>query len=218
VFPHLELEPGDVSAAYAGLRPLVDRTTRDAARASRDFAIWDEDGLITVTGGKLTTFRPMALQTLQRLQPRLPRLTAAGCGPPVADDLDAAAATAPVSPDFSLRLLARYGADGLAAIAGAPPEERASISGSPWCWAELRWAARAEDVVHLDDLLLRRVRLGLTAPEGARSLLDRIRPVVQGELDWDDARWHWEVARYTDLWQHGYAVAGQSLALPLAEC
>jgi len=59
-------------------------------------------------------------------------------------------------------------------------------------WAELRWAAREEGVQHLDDLLLRRVRLGLLLPNGARDLLPRIRRTVQPELGWDDQRWEAE--------------------------
>jgi glycerol-3-phosphate dehydrogenase len=75
-------------------------------------------------------------------------------------------------------------------------------------WAELRWAARAEGVVHLDDLLLRRVRLGLIAPQGGVQWLDRIRSIVQPELGWDDARWDREASEYTSLWKRCYSLAG----------
>jgi glycerol-3-phosphate dehydrogenase len=51
-------------------------------------------------------------------------------------------------------------------------------------------------VVHLDDLLLRRVRLGLVVPQGGKAYLSSIRVICQGELGWDDARWEQEEERY----------------------
>ena len=100
----------------------------------------------------------------------------------------------------ALSMLARYGEQGLTAIGSASPNELERIPGQSVRWAELRWAARAEDVHHLDDLLLRRVRLGLTAPQGAIPLLEEIRPVVQGELGWSDARWAEESDAYRIRW------------------
>jgi glycerol-3-phosphate dehydrogenase len=72
-------------------------------------------------------------------------------------------------------------------------------------WAELRWAAREEGVEHLDDLLLRRVRLGLLLPRGGRDLLGRIRNIVQPELGWSDERWQQEEATYLKTWQSYYS-------------
>ena len=74
------------------------------------------------------------------------------------------------------------------------------IDGGLSLWAELRWAARAEGVVHLEDLLLRRVRLGLLLPQGGLPQMERIRSTVQAELGWDDPRWAAEVERYASLW------------------
>jgi glycerol-3-phosphate dehydrogenase len=73
-------------------------------------------------------------------------------------------------------------------------------------WAELRWAARAEGVVHLDDLLLRRVRLGHLLPGGGEALLPETRAICQAELGWDDARWENEEAAYLDLWRRYYSL------------
>jgi glycerol-3-phosphate dehydrogenase len=72
-------------------------------------------------------------------------------------------------------------------------------------WAELRWAARAEAVQRLDDLLLRRTRLGLQLKEGGMALMPRIRAICQPELGWDDARWEREQQDYAALWRscHG---------------
>lgn len=103
-----------------------------------------------------------------------------------------------------LRLLGRYGAEARNLSDAAHPGELASIDGGVSLWAELRWAARAEAVVHLDDLLLRRVRLGLLSPRGAVPLLGRIRTIAQAELGWDDARWNQEAAGYARLWERSY--------------
>jgi glycerol-3-phosphate dehydrogenase len=83
--------------------------------------------------------------------------------------------------------------------------ELESIPNQPNLWAELRWAARHEQVRHLDDLLLRRVRMGLLQPKGAADLLPKVRSIVQRELDWDDVRWQAEEKRYLRIWQKYYA-------------
>jgi glycerol-3-phosphate dehydrogenase len=75
----------------------------------------------------------------------------------------------------------------------------------PALWAELRWAARSEAVLHLDDILLRRVRLGLLLPRGGLDHVEHIRAIVQPELNWDDTRWAQEVERYSRLWQGFYS-------------
>jgi glycerol-3-phosphate dehydrogenase len=90
-------------------------------------------------------------------------------------------------------------------VEAAEPGELQPIEGSLFTWAELRWAAREEGVVHLDDLLLRRLRLGLTLPEGGLAHLDRIRTIAQPELGWDDERWTQEIERYRELWRTGYS-------------
>ena len=70
------------------------------------------------------------------------------------------------------------------------------MPGTPTLWAELRWAARAKTVCGLDDLLLRRVRIGLVLPHGAGALLPQLRAIVQPELGWDDATWQTQETRY----------------------
>ena len=103
------------------------------------------------------------------------------------------------------RLLGRYGSEATFLLSAAGPEERQLVPGTRALWAELTWAARAEGVVHLDDLLLRRVRLGLLLPDGGLRLEARIRALCQRELGWNAARWREEKERYRSLWNACYA-------------
>jgi glycerol-3-phosphate dehydrogenase len=99
-----------------------------------------------------------------------------------------------------LRLFGRYGQDALKVVEAAEDGELQQIPGSNSLWAELRWAARAEAVLHLEDLLLRRVRLGLTAPQGGIPLLNTIGEIVVTELGWSPEKWRQETESYTNLW------------------
>jgi glycerol-3-phosphate dehydrogenase len=90
--------------------------------------------------------------------------------------------------------------------ATCPDEEFSSVEGLPALWAELRWAARQEGVIHLDDLLLRRTRLGLTTPQGGANLMGRIRAICQPELGWGDDLWTSETECYLTLWRECYSV------------
>jgi glycerol-3-phosphate dehydrogenase len=105
------------------------------------------------------------------------------------------------------RLQGRYGAYTPHLLDAAAPGELSPINGQTnILWAELRWAARAEGVMHLDDLLLRRVRLGLVTERGGRDHMDRIRAICQSELGWDDRRWSEEEAAYKQRWEGCYSL------------
>lgn len=205
VFPAQELNFDDVLCAYSGLRPVVNTGKADPSRESREHAIWDENGLLTVSGGKLTTFRIMARDALKAARKYLGHV-AFDINTPVLDSLPPEAELrfddSALSPNQRLRLLARYGAGSVPLFAADSSHEL--IPDTPYLWAELRHAARAEGVIHLDDLLLRRVRLGLLAPGGGMDLLPRIRAIVQPELGWDDVRWEKEVNDYVEVWNRAY--------------
>jgi len=219
VFPSLDLRATDVHATFAGVRPVIGSGAADPSAESRDHACWEEAGLLTVTGGKLTTFDAIARDALATLKPRFAGRTlgAAGLGagtPPLDPISEARAgiddALALLPPTLRRRLAGRHGADAAAVVeAAADRSELGPIPGAPDPWAALRWAARAEGVVHLDDLLLRRVRLGLLLAGGGMAHLARIRSLVAPELGWDDARWAAEEAAYRARWARDHA--------PLAE-
>jgi glycerol-3-phosphate dehydrogenase len=144
---------------------VVDTGQRDPSRESRESVLWDEDGLLTIAGGKLTTFRLMALEALRAVRSRLPHRTRFSTKQRMLDPIDTEL-IAELDPGVALRLFGRYGADTPNLLQSAQPDELQAIDSTPSLWAELRWAARDEGVVHLDDLLLRRVRLGLLLPHG----------------------------------------------------
>jgi glycerol-3-phosphate dehydrogenase len=199
-FPQLGLGEGDVLATFAGVRPVIDSGDRVApSKAGREHAIWSEPGLVTVAGGKLTTFRATALDALRHAAAQLPgwRADLAPC------PLFAPVAIPPAPralPQGALRRLAgRYGAQAQALLDAAGADELDTIAGTETLWAELRWAARTEAVQRLDDLLLRRTRLGLQLRHGGADLLPRIRAICQPELGWSDARWAQEESDYLAL-------------------
>jgi glycerol-3-phosphate dehydrogenase len=205
-FPAQELTAADLQVTYSGIRPVVNTGKADPSRESREHVLWNDSGLLTITGGKLTTFRRMAHQALKRLAALLPEKVRFDpdrrlFSKTLVDEISWRS----VPQELRLRLAGRYGAEVQGLLGAAAPQEFAPIASSSALWAELRWAARAEAVVHLDDLLLRRVRLGLILPQGGLPWIDRIRAVVQPELAWDDERFEIELAAYQSLWHASYA-------------
>jgi glycerol-3-phosphate dehydrogenase len=210
-FPRLNLTLEDVISSFAGVRPVIGTGKVDPSQESRDHAIWEEEGLLTVTGGKLTTFRRIAQDVLRTVRHRLPedtmRRLAANEDTPVLDSvaMDLLEGTG-LEQEMQRRIIGRYGAAAAMLATGTPPEEQEPIPGTTTLWAELRWACRAEKVVHLDDLLLRRVRIGLLLPYGGVEFLERIRTICQEELGWDDIRCREEERTYLDLWKRCYSL------------
>jgi glycerol-3-phosphate dehydrogenase len=203
MFPGLGLTEKDIVSSFSGLRPVIHTGAATPSKESRAHALWEENGLITITGGKYTTFRVMSRQTMDRVLARLGKSETA-TRERFFDPL----------PDLSLfsldpltiaYLAGRHGNETARLLAAAKQGELEPIEQLPNIWAELRWAAREEGVEHLDDLLLRRVRLGLLLPRGASDLLGRIRSIVQPELGWSDERWQQEETAYLQTWQRYYS-------------
>jgi glycerol-3-phosphate dehydrogenase len=206
-FPVQKITLDDVIATFAGLRPVIGTGKSDPSKESRDHVIWDEKGLITVTGGKLTTFRIIAIDTLVAASGRLPGMKQPSRKMLVLNRIDKKEVRKlPVSDRQKIRLMGRYGIEALDLVTSAKPVELEPIPNTMYLWAELRWAARAEGVVHLEDLLLRRVRIGLLLPQGAEALLPMIRVICQPELGWDDERWKEEESAYLELWKRNYSL------------
>jgi glycerol-3-phosphate dehydrogenase len=200
-FPALALTADDIISTWSGVRPVVDTGKSDPSKESREHAIWNEDGLVTITGGKLTTFAIMAREALQAAEKDLGPLQARTRV--LEPNGDGFAWPSSLTTADQVRLLGRFGAEAIdiaADTAYAQP-----IDGSIALWSELRHAARCEGVVTLADLLLRRVRLGLLLPRGGLDQVAKIRALAQPELGWDDATWEREEASYRTIWKNAYA-------------
>lgn len=208
-FPGLDITFYDVQGTYSGIRSVVNTGRADPSKESREHILWSESGLLTVTGGKLTTFRPMAHAALTKVRERLPQKVKFESGKRLfTDPTKALPEISQLSPALRSRLLGRHGNNTPDLINAAKMDEFNSVEGTPTIWAELRWAARAEGVVHLDDLLLRRTRLGLLLREGGLHLMESIRRIVQPELGWDHLRWQREWHNYIRLWKKCYHLGG----------
>ncbi len=200
------LGPGDLTGAYAGVRPLI--STGDPKKSvdiSRKAELYEtSSGMITITGGKLTTWRRMAKMTVDRLVERESR--DAPCRTheiPLGATADAA--TLPRvegAPEESYAALAgRYGhaAHDVLAVAGERGElAQPIVPGLPDLLAEAVFAARREQARGVADVLLRRTRLGLLAArevcaEGDR-VPERVAAALASELGRDEA-WAAEEAR-----------------------
>ncbi|MES1982433.1 MAG: glycerol-3-phosphate dehydrogenase/oxidase [Pseudomonadota bacterium] len=205
-FPQLQLTLDDVIATYAGVRPVIDTGQTDPSKEGRDHAVWLEQGLLTVTGGKLTTFRLIALDALKHVAPLLPHWKTSLESTPLFHPAQRLALDKRLSTQQAQRLQGHYGQHAAAVLAAAQTGELDIIAGSETMWVELRWAARNEAVLHLEDLLLRRTRLGLLLRGGGAEILPRIRAICQAELGWSDERWETEQLAYLGLWQKNYSV------------
>jgi glycerol-3-phosphate dehydrogenase len=204
-FPQAGLSLEDVQSTLAGIRAVVNTGKADPSKESREYVLWNEAGLLTVSGGKLTTFRLMAQKVLRVARAALPAHLPRRSTERVLDPLPPESTLCEIPPDLRLRLMGRYGAEACHLVAAAQPGEMACIGPSPSLWAELRWAARAEGVVHLDDLLARRLRLNINLPEGGKAEMARIRAIAQPELGWTDECWEEEEKRYSSLWEKFYS-------------
>lgn len=206
-FPQLALGEDDVLATFSGVRPVIDSGQLDPSKEAREHALWLENGLLTLAGGKLTTFRVIALDALRLAAPLLPGWHADLRPRPIFERPPALAGKAlTLDGEQRARLLGRYGAAAQALCDAAHDGELTPVPGTQTLWAQLRWGARMEDVQHLDDLLLRRTRLGLQLASGALAIMARVRAICQGELGWDDGRWEAEQERYLALWRRHYSV------------
>ena len=203
--PHLELQARDIIGTWAGVRPVLSSSKEvDPSKETRDHALWNENGVVTMTGGKLTTFRLMAGEAMEEAAMYLPAPSRRGLftfAPPTLLE-------GPVPPHLAQRLSGRYGA---MAQQVAECGDLSLIQGSWNVWAELVWACRAERVYHLSDLLLRRTRLGFVLPGGGREHMEPIGKICCKELGWEAHRWKSEMEDYIHLWESAYTVAEGAL-------
>ncbi|WP_328989710.1 glycerol-3-phosphate dehydrogenase/oxidase [Kribbella sp. NBC_01245] len=169
------LTRADLLGTYAGLRPLLDSDHGPTADISRRHAvITSPDGLVTIVGGKLTTYRRMAQDALDAaLGPAgrsaagrgVDRLTPGPCQTARLPLVGAASLVELAAVRAPARFVQRYGVEAPAVIAGDPALLAPIAPGVPTTHAELLFAVRHEGAMTPDDLLDRRTRLGLSAAD-----------------------------------------------------
>jgi glycerol-3-phosphate dehydrogenase len=205
-----KLDVDDLSGAYAGVRPLISSgDTRKSVDISRKAELYEtSSGLITITGGKLTTWRRMAKMAVDRLVERDGRDAPCRTAEiPLGQPADPAELTVPagVHADSVAALASRYGhaAEQVLAVAAERPELAGPIlPGLPDLLAEAAFAARHEQAGTVGDVLLRRTRLGLLAgrelsrPENDAPL--RVATALGREHGWDEPRVVQEVRRFQE--------------------
>ena len=196
----------DVVATYAGVRPVVDDGSAKPSDAAREHLVVNESGLVTVCGGKLTTFRSMAQEALALAAPIAGKDFARDHAPVFSP----APALDPRWPGAARqRLAARYGFDAARAASLAQPGDFDCVPGTRTLWLELRVAARWESVRHLDDLLMRRTRIGILTARGGLDHVERVREICQAALGWSDDDWARELARYRHIVRAHYSLPAQ---------
>ncbi len=169
--PGARLQRDRIISAWSGVRPLVraggSSSTVELSRKHR--ILRNEDGVLAVVGGKLTTYRAMAEEAVDRALERLPRRTRPACRTHQEPLVPGEALTReelegdPLLADLS----SRHGPDArlLAGRAAERPELRERlVADLPYRWVEVEHALEYEGCAHLDDLLRRRLPLALTDP------------------------------------------------------
>ena len=202
-----KITPAEVVGTWAGLRPLVrnDRSTRTADLSRRHRVLVSPTGLVTITGGKLTTYRKMAQDTVDEVGRSLGRRLGRSPTPTLklrgAGDFDRFRRKAPaslgLSPEHFAHLAGRYGTEArtvAAMVAAEPALAEPLVEGLPYLRAEAVYAARYEMAHTLDDVLSRRTRALLLDREATVAAAPATARLVAPEVGWDES----EVSRQVE--------------------
>jgi glycerol-3-phosphate dehydrogenase len=215
-FPNARLGIDDVRASWAGLRPLLAEPGAASSRSREHLIVQGAGGMITVAGGKLTTYRSMAREVVDRAVRELrfrdgrPRKAEARTDEePLPGGEAADLATfrdrgleIGMSTDTVEHLLRHYGTEaaGICNLAArdrdllrplAPPH--------PAIGAEVVHAVRKELALRVEDVLVRRAHLYYEHPGRGVEAARRVAKLMGAELGWDEATARSEAARYTEL-------------------
>ena len=169
----------DVISTYAGLRPLLLDKSDHPSRAPRNHKILtSSSGLLSITGGKLTTYRIMARQAVDKIVRRLGRKVRS----------KTASIKMFAAPRTDDPLITAYGTEAKAvrSIAGKNGQwSRPIVAGLPYLMAEALYAIRHERAVKLSDILSRRTRLILFAEGQARKEAEVVAKALAPETGWN---------------------------------
>ena len=209
-----EITEADIVGTWAGLRPLVaDAHSEKTADLSRRHKVArSASGVITITGGKLTTYRRMAADTVDAVVEDLGELPVGVQrrsrtkhlplrGAEGFDELLARSGDLSSTLDRPTveHLLTRYGSDArtvLAMIERRPELATPIVAGLPYLEAEVRYAARYEMARSVDDVLSRRTRARLLGRDDSAAAAPRVAELLAEELGWDADEQAAQVAAY----------------------
>jgi len=189
-----QLDRDSITGAYAGVRPLIDDGKGSSVDASRKAQLYESsDGLLTITGGKFTTWRRMAKTVVDRLVQRdglkAPCLTESVTLSKPIEDVKLTCSQ--LTEETLDHLLARYGsrADQIVNLVEEKPQlAKVVVEGHTDILAEAVYSVRVEQAESLSDVLLRRTRLGLQAADRLFALesssVDVLANVMAEELGW----------------------------------
>ncbi len=230
-FPEHQITHEDIISTWAGLRPLVQPAhehgkTVDESSISREHQVLvSEDGIVTVAGGKLTTYRKMSREVVEtalkvmRLSNNLPETGLSDAatdrdplpgavGWPANDDHDAVATAVLETADNKIsrataKLLANtYGMRGLqvAEMVKHDPALNAPLSdGRPEILAQVRYAVEHELASTITDILERRTQLFYRAHDQGLGAMEIVAPYMARMLDWDDETMQLMKSRYQEV-------------------
>ena len=189
----------DILGTWAGLRPLVAaaKSERTADLSRRHSVHTSAAGVVTVTGGKLTTYRRMSADAVDQIVKLLGR-----GGRSRTKKLALHGAEGWDAPDIPQHLAERYGADGreVARLERSDPAlARPLIENLEYSRAEVVYAARAEMARTVDDVLSRRTRARLLARDASAAAADDVAGLMAAELGWSGDERERQVARYRAL-------------------
>jgi glycerol-3-phosphate dehydrogenase len=195
-FPAAEISEADVISTFAGLRPLVSRDGRSTAEVSRKEEILESpSGMVSIIGGKLTTYRRMAERVVDLVSERLlvsapcktreiPLAAADSLPAEIDAEVDGAVRESGLPADVVRHLLQDYGGHWRDVLElGRQSEQLGArlVEGLPHIAAEVVYAARFEMAATADDFLARRSRIALLAVDHGRSCANRVKELIESE-------------------------------------
>jgi glycerol-3-phosphate dehydrogenase len=199
---------GDVLGTWAGLRPLVrDAGSERTADLSRRHAVrTSSSGMVTVTGGKLTTYRRMAADAVDEVMDRLDRKGRSGT-----KHVRLRGATHGGAHGQDPHLVSRFGSDARAVqrlMDDEPDLAGRVVPELPYRLAEVVHAVREEMACTVDDVLSRRMRARLLGRDASSAAAETVAALMGAELGWTEERRREQVASYRASVQREREAAG----------
>ncbi len=208
-----QLSESDIISSWAGYRPLISESgSTKTSTLSRTHVVLDgPGGMVTVAGGKLTTYRRMAQDALDHVSKqqgkppsditRIVQLIGSEGWQEAAAAVQSSAKTLNLKPD-TVQRLGGYGAGArtiLALIEQNPALNARIVPDLPYIMAEVVFACRYEMAINLDDVLARRLHINFEDWKRGSDAAPAVAQVMAQELNWDAAEIERQVVRYGDL-------------------